>query len=101
MADPGIEQSWGTSQLVEFLAVLARQSDEMAAMRSAVERVIESLDAEIGVLVGTDEHDPEVVVGMRADDKRLPGLIATAMGGAARTYVPELGECRTAAVALS
>ncbi|TML27873.1 MAG: hypothetical protein E6G35_09065, partial [Actinobacteria bacterium] len=42
--------SWSTSQLVEFLAVLAEQSDELTAQQVAVERVLESLDAEVGLL---------------------------------------------------
>ena len=42
--------SWSTSQLVEFLAVLAEQSDELTAQQVAVERVLESLDAEVVVL---------------------------------------------------
>ena len=32
--------SWSTSQLVEFLAVLSEQPDEDAALRAGVERVL-------------------------------------------------------------
>jgi hypothetical protein len=62
MPDVGSDQSWATSQLVEFLGVLSAQSDEASALRAGVERVLESLDAEIGMLMA--DHTPTVVVGL-------------------------------------
>jgi diguanylate cyclase (GGDEF)-like protein len=98
MSSDAASHSWSTSQLVEFLAVLAEQTDEAGALRAAVERVIESLDAEIGVLYG-----PEVlptVVGLSDDGSQTAALIAAAEEDAASVQVPGLGECRIAVVAL-
>src|SRR5256714_5563578 len=90
--------SWSTSQLVEFLAVLSEQRDEGAALRLAVERVLESLDAEVGVLFG-----PGAVlaaVGLRPDDPQVDPLVAAARDGADTVHVAGLGGCRAAVVAL-
>src|SRR5262245_34521813 len=98
MPDARTDQTWGTSQLVEFLAVLSGQLDEAMAMRAAVERVLESLDAEIGVLLDADGA-PVVVVGLRADDKRLFHLIGIGLDTDQGSTVKGLGECRTACAA--
>src|SRR5256884_5019279 len=90
--------SWSTSQLVEFLAVLSEQRDEEAALRAAVERVLESLDAEVGVLFG-----PSTVlatVGLPAGHRQLDALIAGVRTGVDTVHVAGLGECRAATVAL-
>jgi diguanylate cyclase (GGDEF)-like protein len=91
-----ISDSWSTSQLVEFLAVVAGQDDEATARRAAVESVLESLDAEVGVLFNAD--GVVAVVGLAAADERITTLLATADRGDARVHVPGLGECRTAIV---
>jgi diguanylate cyclase (GGDEF)-like protein len=94
-----ISDSWSTSQLVEFLAVVAAQTDETTALRAAVERVLESLDAEVGVLFNDD--GVATVVGLAADDDRISTLIAAAQSSNNhRVQVPGLGECRTAVVRL-
>jgi diguanylate cyclase (GGDEF)-like protein len=90
--------SWSTSQLVEFLAVLSEQRDEPAALRLAVERVLESLDAEVGVLFGPGAA--LATVGLRPDDPQVDALVAAARDGADPVHVPGLGDCRTAVVAL-
>jgi diguanylate cyclase (GGDEF)-like protein len=90
--------SWSTSQLVEFLAVLSEQTDEPTALRAAVERVLEALDAEIGVLFGPD--GVRTVVGLEVDDPQVSSLIARAQAGADRIHVAGLGDCQTAMVAL-
>src|SRR5438874_1515658 len=59
--------SWSTSQLVEFLAALAEQSDESHARQVAVERVLESLDAEVGLLLDGDVVVTEVAMLYLAD----------------------------------
>src|SRR5256885_13030269 len=90
--------SWSTSQLVEFLAVLSEQRDEEAALRLAVERVLESLDAEVGVLFG-----PGAVlaaVGLRPEDPQVDRLVAAARDGAETVHVAGLGEGPAAGVAL-
>src|SRR2546430_3693422 len=98
MSSDNASHSWSTSQLVEYLAVLSEQSDEAGAMRAAVERVLESLDAEVGVLFGTDAAP--AVVGLRRDDPQVATLVAGARNGSAAVHLPGLGECRTAVVAL-
>ena len=90
--------SWSTSQLVEFLAVLSEQRDEEAALRLAVERVLESLDAEVGVLFGP--AGVLAAVGLRRDDPQVGPLVAAARAGADTVQVGGLGECRAAVVAL-
>jgi diguanylate cyclase (GGDEF)-like protein len=43
--------SWSTQQLAEFLAVVSSFGDEASAMRGAVERACEALDAEVAIAV--------------------------------------------------
>ncbi len=90
--------SWSTSQLVEFLAVLSEQTDEATALRAAVERVLESLDAEVGVLFSRD--GVRTAVGLGADDSQADALIAAVRAGADPVHLAGLGDCRTAVVAL-
>jgi diguanylate cyclase (GGDEF)-like protein len=90
--------SWSTSQLVEFLAVLSEQRDEQAALRLAVERVLESLDAEVGVLFGP--AGVLAAVGLRPDDPQVGALVAAARDGADTVQVGGLGDCRAAVAAL-
>ncbi len=90
--------SWSTSQLVEFLAVLSEQRDEEAALRAAVERVLESLDAEVGLLFGPDTV--LTVVGLSPGDPQVAALVAAARTGADQVRVDGLGPCRAAMVAL-
>jgi len=97
MAADAASHSWSTSQLVEFLAVLAEQTDEAGALRAAVERVLESLDAEIGVLFSPDTT--LTVVGL-SDDDQAAALVAEAELNGGSVHVAGLGECRTAVVAL-
>jgi diguanylate cyclase (GGDEF)-like protein len=90
--------SWSTSQLVEFLAVLSEQTDEATALRAAVERVLEALDAEVGVLFGRD--GVRTAVGVGADDCQVAALIGVAQAGADKVHLAGLGDCQTAMVAL-
>src|SRR6266487_2812436 len=97
MADM-IPDSWTTSHLVEFLAVLSEQVDEAGALRAAVERVLESLDAEVGVLFGG--HTVPAVVGLDTADPQVDGLIAAALAGNDTVDIAGLGKCRMAMVTL-
>ncbi len=90
--------SWSTSQLVEFLAVLSEQADEAAAHRAAVERVLEALDAEVGVLF--NGAGPPTVAGLADDDPQVGALVAAVRAGADAVELAGLGKCRTAMVAL-
>src|SRR5262249_61690683 len=86
--------SWSTSQLVEFLAVLSEQTDEATALRAAVERVLESLDAEVGVLFSRD--GVRTAVGLGADDSQAAALIAAVQAGADPVHLAGLRGCRAA-----
>src|SRR5205814_1577958 len=94
--------SWSTSQLVEFLAVLSEQTDEAGALRAAVERVLESLDAEVGVLFSS--RTAPTVVGLGTPDARsdeqVARLVAAAQSGAQRVHLAGVGDCRLTVVAL-
>ncbi|HEU4426037.1 MAG TPA: EAL domain-containing protein [Pilimelia sp.] len=97
LIDP-TSHSWSTSQLVEFLAALSAQEDEAGARRAAVERVLESLDAEVGVLFGPNATP--TVVGLGATDGQVATLIAAVQAGIASIRLADLGVCQLAAVAL-
>src|SRR5256714_8576018 len=90
--------AWSTSQRVEFLAVLSEQRDEDAALRAAVERVLEALDAEVGVLFGGDTV--LTVVGLAARDPQVAALVAAARAGADEVRIDGLGPARMASAAL-
>jgi diguanylate cyclase (GGDEF)-like protein len=95
--------SWSTSQLVEFLAVLSEQHDEDAALHAAVERVLEALDAEVGLLFGRALFGRDTVltaVGLATDDPQVASLVAAARAGRDQVAVDGLGPCRAAVVAL-
>ena len=99
MASDPTSHSWSTSHLVEFLAVLSEQRDEAGALRAAVERVLESLDAEVGVLFGP--RTVPTVVGLDPTDAQVAALVVTAaQAGAGSVHLAGLGECRIAVVAL-
>src|SRR5437016_38952 len=90
--------SWSTTQLVEFLAVLSAQDDEASALRVTVERALESLDAEVGVLF--NRHSAPTVVGLVAGDPQVEAFLAAARTGADSIDITGLGKCRTATVTL-
>jgi diguanylate cyclase (GGDEF)-like protein len=91
-------ESWSTSQLVEFLAVLSEQRDEDAALDAAVERVLESLDAEVGMLFSREAI--LAVIGLAPYDPQVVELVEAARSGADEVWIEGLGPCRLAVVAL-
>jgi len=101
MSNPEADDSWSTAQLVEYLAALMEQPAEAQARRTAVERALGSLDAEVGVLFGPDIVTP-TVVGLSAADERLRPLLAygSTHEGCSLIAVPGLGRCSVAVVAL-
>jgi diguanylate cyclase (GGDEF)-like protein len=90
--------SWSTSQLVDFLAVLSEQTDEAGTFRVAVERLLDAVDAEVGALF--DHHGTPTVVGLAADDPQLPAFLAAARAGAGKVTITGLGTCCTAVLAV-
>jgi diguanylate cyclase (GGDEF)-like protein len=100
MSDAQADRSWGTSQLVEYLAVLSGQPDERTAARAAVERALESLDAEIGVLFNPD-LSVSVAIGFEPGDPRLCALVRAALDGQSTVDTEGLWPCQTAVVSLN
>src|SRR5436190_22481742 len=90
--------SWSTAHLVEYLAVLSEQRDEDAALRAGVERALESLDAEVGVLFGGETV--LAAIGLPPGDPRIAELIAGADRDIYPVHLGELGVCRAAVVPL-
>lgn len=91
--------SWSTSQLVEFLAVLSGQPDESTMLRAAVERALEALDAEIGVLLS--RRAAPTIVGLSATDSRVPAIIEAAKTDTSTVTIPEIGLCHASTIRLN
>ena len=89
--------SWSTSQLVEFLAAVAPQSDETSARQVAVERVLESLDAEVGLLL--DDREVITAVGLRPTVEQVDAMLGAARDGPP-VHLDRIGDCRAAVVDL-
>jgi diguanylate cyclase (GGDEF)-like protein len=96
MADLG--ESWTTQQLVEFLSLVSSFPDEQSAIRGAVERAAEALEAEVGAVV----RDGRLLAstGFPADDVQIGLLVAAAEGTATTIEVPGAGTCAVISVAL-
>src|SRR3954468_19118035 len=69
---------WSTQQLVEFLAVVSSSADEETAIRAAVERAAEALDAELGALGRNGALS--VTIGVPADEELEAAMLALAEG---------------------
>jgi hypothetical protein len=77
--------SWSTQQLVEFLAAISKSADERSALRGAVERVAESLEAEAAVILidGTVAASTGFAVGQIPE-----GAIAAVSAGQSASVRP-------------
>jgi len=91
-------ESWSTRQLAEFLAFVSSFSDEQSAMRGAVQRAAEVLDAEAAALVRGGSVETSIGFG----PARVPEdeLVAVSRGTAGSVEIPRLGSCAATAVAL-
>ena len=75
--------NWSTQQLAEFLAVVSSVPEPAAAIREAIERSAEALEAEVGAVV---RHDQVVAsVGFPAGAAPHDELVALARSDAATT----------------
>jgi diguanylate cyclase (GGDEF)-like protein len=91
--------SWSTHQLVEFMAGVSASSDVESAMRLAVERAAEALEAEIGALLLPDR----VVTSVGFPDANAPEAELLALAGAKdgdAAELPGVGPCRVAFASL-
>jgi diguanylate cyclase (GGDEF)-like protein len=89
---------WSTQQLAEFLTAIASYSDRAGALKGAVERVAEALEAEVAAVVHGD--DVLAAVGFPANDIPSALLCAAAAQGPATIELPTLGVCRISVVEL-
>jgi diguanylate cyclase (GGDEF)-like protein len=90
--------SWSTQQLVEFLAGISSCIDESSAMRDAVERAAEALEAEIAALVQGDLAVAST--GFAAGEVPHADLAQVARGAATSVSVPGVGLCDTLCASL-
>jgi diguanylate cyclase (GGDEF)-like protein len=90
--------SWSTQQLVEFLAGISSCIDETSAMRDAVERAAEALDAEVAALVqgGAVVASTGFAAGLVPEAE----LASIARGETRTATVPGVGPCDALCVAL-
>jgi diguanylate cyclase (GGDEF)-like protein len=80
---------WSIHQLTEYFAVVSASSDEEVAVRDAVERAVEALDAEVGGALLDNRAELVGLVGLTV---RLPvPAIASVLDGASEVELPGLG----------
>jgi diguanylate cyclase (GGDEF)-like protein len=89
---------WSTQQLAEFLTAIASYSDQAGALKGAVERVAEALEAEVAAVVRGD--DVLAAVGFPADRVPAALLCTAAAQDVATVELPSLGICRISVVKL-
>jgi diguanylate cyclase (GGDEF)-like protein len=90
--------SWSTQQLVELLATVTGYADERSAMRGAIERAAEALEAEAVALVKGGE--PLIAIGFPSDAVPSARLAEVADRRAHSIEVPGGGSSPATAVAL-
>ena len=88
--------NWSTQQLTAFLATVSSASDERAAIRLAVERAAEALDAEVAALLRRGEV--VVSIGFPSDPALERALTDVADGRTTTLMAPGLGECSALAI---
>jgi PAS domain S-box-containing protein len=103
MPDPAPQPSsglspanWSTQQLTGFLATVSSASDERTAVRLAVERAAEALDAEVAALLRRGEV--YVSIGFPSDPALERALAAVAEGRTTTLLTPGLGQCAALAI---
>jgi diguanylate cyclase (GGDEF)-like protein len=94
----GQRSNWSAQQLAEFLAALGECRDENQAIRTAVERAAEALEAEVAAVV----RGGAVMTSVGFPQGRVPAdeLAAVANGATQVLEVPGLGPGRALAVTL-
>ena len=91
-----VETSWSAQQLTEFLAAVSAVSDAPAALRAAVERAAEALEAEVGALI--DEDRVVASIGFARGQLPEAALRAASATRDSRIDVPGVGSCAVLAV---
>ena len=90
--------NWSTQQLAEFLAVVSSVPEPAAAIREAIERSAEALEAEVGAIV--QDGAVTACVGFPAGMVPEAELLELATSDGDVADLPGLGECRVAVVPL-
>jgi diguanylate cyclase (GGDEF)-like protein len=91
-------ESWSTQQLTEFLALVSSFPDESSAVRGAVERAAEALDAEVAAIV--DDGDLVASIGFPEGTAPVADLAAISTRDACEAELAGLGPCNAVAVDL-
>src|SRR5918996_3620513 len=89
--------AWSSHQLTGFLAAVSSAADERTAVRLAVQRVAQALEAEVVAFVRQGEV--RASIGFPPDPALERALVEVADGSATTVVAPGAGEC--SAVALS
>ncbi len=91
-------ESWSTQQLADFLALVSSFADEASALRGAIERAAEALDAEVGAIVRGGEVLASI--GFPAGTDVAAALARVATAESSCTDLPRLGRCSVVAADL-
>jgi diguanylate cyclase (GGDEF)-like protein len=95
---PETAGSWPAQQLTEFLALISSFEEEETAIVRGVERIAESLDAEVAALI----RGGAVVASVGfPPGEAPPGVLGVATQGRGTVEVPGLGRCPTLGVTLA
>jgi diguanylate cyclase (GGDEF)-like protein len=91
-------ESWSTQQLTEFLVRVSSFTEADAAIRGAVERAAEAVEAEVGAVV----RDGILLASTGFPENDVPSdlLVSAATSGAELIELPRLGDCALISVRL-
>jgi diguanylate cyclase (GGDEF)-like protein len=93
-----VPTTWATQQLAEFVAAISSCQDETSAVRRAIERAAEALEADAAALVRED--GVVECLGFPATTAPERRLLAVAEAGSGPIDVPGVGECVVAVAPL-
>jgi diguanylate cyclase (GGDEF)-like protein len=89
---------WSTHQLTEYFTAVSASDDEEVAIRVAVERALEALDAEVGAVLLAGENGMRGLTGLPVT--ALAEQLRPALFGEPTLRLPLLGEANGARAAL-
>src|SRR4051794_17701727 len=89
---------WSTHQLTEFLAIVSSAANADGAIRDAVERAAEALEAEFGAIV--QDGAVAAAIGFPPGTAQNEQLVALASVRSGELDVPPIGKAEAASVVL-
>jgi GAF domain-containing protein len=95
---PPATQDWSTYQLAEFMGAVSVTKDESSALRVAIERAAEALQAEVGAVVFLGVV--RASIGFSQAGVPEAELVAVAEGRRSQIHVPGAGDSHAVAVPL-